>query len=257
MSLDSETKEERFLAGQLEDLIRQSEEKYMITASGFLNIHERKIAESMLRRRGSADVDISFYGGYSDAERTVMLSVPEFLDYRDDNPLAAVRVSVKNGGRELRHGDYLGSVLGLGITRDRVGDILVRKNGADIIIDKNISEFLLANYSKAGRMNVSVEEISIDQLMIPEVKKERICDTVMSLRLDNVVSSGFRISRTKAQEAIRQGRVSVDNVEEVSVSKEICTGQKVSCRGKGKIVLCETGEKTRKGRIRIEYDRYI
>ena len=41
------------------------------------------------------------------------------------------------------HRDYLGAILGLGIRREWVGDILVHEEGADIIVLEDMAEFIL------------------------------------------------------------------------------------------------------------------
>ena len=251
------TKEDRFLEGQIEDCIRISDERYMVTHSGFLSPHERKIAENVVKRGVPPEINVVFDGGLEEAERTMLICIPQYLSLEEENPMAVISVETAEGGKKLRHGDYLGSILGLGITRDKVGDILVRESGADIIVDRDIIDFIMINYSKAGRMNLSLQQKEMKHLIIPEPKVDKRQDTVMSLRIDSLVASGFRLSRGAAQEAIRKGLVALDNVEELSTSKEVKEGQKISLRGKGRMILTSIGRETRKGRIFVEYNRYL
>ena len=250
-------KDDRFLEGQIEDVISMAEDRYMITHSSFLSPHERRIAENVVKRGVPQGITAMFSGGFQDAERTMLICIPEYLSIEEENPLVVISAKTREGAKELRHGDYLGSILGLGITRDKVGDILVRAGGADIIVDRSIAHFLMLNYSKAGRMPLSLVEKGIENLTIPEQQVEQRSDTVMSLRLDSLVAAGFRVSRGVAQDSIKKGLVFVDSVEETSVSKEVAQGQKITFRGKGRMVLTEIGGETRKGRTFIEYDRYI
>ena len=145
-----------------------------------------------------------FYGGYDDAERTVAAFLPDYAS-EADIPLCVIRADTAAGGRKLTHRDYLGSLTGLGIKREMTGDILVRDDGADIIILDDIKDFLLLNYGKAGRTSLDLSALPLSELNIPEAKTVMIKDTVASLRLDNVISSAFKLSRGKAAEAIRSG----------------------------------------------------
>ena len=249
-------KEDKFLIGQIEDKINMARDKYIPAFTGFLDGHEHKVASETLKTLGTADLTVKFFGGYEDAERELMIALPDYASLEEYNPLSVLRISVKEGGRKLGHGDYLGSVLGLGITRDKIGDILVRDDGCDMIIMKDIEDFLLTHYVKAGRTYLSLEIVSLDELMIPEQNVKVMKDTVASLRLDNIVSSAFGLSRSKSLAAIKQGRVFVDNVEELRPDFQVDEGQKIVLRGSGKIVLKEIGGKSKKGRQYIEFEKY-
>jgi RNA-binding protein YlmH len=173
-----------------------------------------------------------------------------------------VRVTAPKGGRVLTHRDYLGSLLALGLDREVTGDILVRPpdektgGGADIIVETAVAEFIEMNYDKAGRTNLDVEILPIGKL---ETGKQNIVqkhDTVASLRLDNIVSSAFALSRAKAAEAIRRGIVSVNSMEALKVDQEITEDDRIVLRGKGKVVLAETGGRSRKDRIIVTFHVY-
>ena len=173
-----------------------------------------------------------------------------------------MRVTAPKGGRVLTHRDYLGSLLALGLDREVTGDILVRGpdektgGGADIIVEEGVAEFIELNYGKAGRTNLTVEILPIDALDTGLVNIVEKRDTVASLRLDNVVSSAFAVSRSKAAEAIRRGIVSVNSVECLKVDQMIEEGDRVTLRGKGKIALAEVGGRSRKDRIIVTFNLY-
>ncbi len=109
-------------------------------------------------------VKLKLYGGYDDAERCIAVCLPDYMHAEPESEeqhleelLSVIRVSTPKGGRKLTHRDYLGSVLSLGITRDVIGDILVREDGADIVVIAEIADFIDINYDKAGRTNLSVK----------------------------------------------------------------------------------------------------
>ena len=247
-------KEDKVLINSIYDKKKQCEDLYIPTFTAFLDPRQGAMAEAEFKFSKHI-----FYGGYEDAERRIMVFLPDYLNELDDenNPLEVLRLSVPKGSKKLSHRDYLGSILSLGINRNVTGDIIVRDDGADIIILKSMEEFLLSNYSKAGHTSFNTEIVPISDLSIEDVNFKEKRDTVASLRLDNLVSCGFNLSRGKAQEAIAGGIVFVNGVQCLKADKELSEGDKLVLRGKGKIVLQEVGKTTRKDRISIVLQIFV
>lgn len=248
-------KEEKMLLAAASDRLRQCEEQYIPTRSDFLDMHQRSLVESMLKNE-KHDCRVEFFGGYDDAERVVCCFLPDYASAESDSGLAVARVSVTPGGRQLTHRDYLGSLLGLGIKREKTGDIIVRDDGADIVICEELAEFISLNYDKAGRTSLSVEILPIGDLKVAEKSFSEREDTVASLRLDNIISSAFGISRSKAAEAIKKGIVFVNNTECLKIDKDVSEGDKLVLRGRGKTYLTEIGGISRKGRVYVKFRVY-
>jgi len=265
-------KEDIFFLAQLADKIDQCGNKYITTYTSFMDGHQQSIARIHCRKQfipvsdedpyhpgdmGSIPATRSiFYGGYPDAERVMLINLPDYAFLETENPLTVIRATKAEGSRDLTHRDYLGSLLGLGIKRELLGDILVREDGADIICMSDIADFILMNYCKAGRTNLSLTQRDIKDLIVPERKTQIITDTVASLRLDSVAASAFSLSRGKASEAISRGIVFVNNVEVTKPDHQLSEGDKITLRGKGKAVLSEIGGKSRKDRQYIKIERY-
>lgn len=247
-------KEDEILLAGIEDKISQSLDQYMVTHSVFLDMRQRTLAEAQCRQHKG--LRYSFYGGYDDAERTVAVFLPDYAELAEHDPLALLRIS-QSGHRALSHRDYLGSLMGLGIKREIIGDILVRENGADIVILREMGEFLLYNYEKAGRTSLKAEIVSIGEIIVPENRFEEKRDTVASLRLDNLVASAFSLSRGRAAEAIEGGMVFVNGLQSDKTDRQIKEGDKLVLRGKGKVLLKAIGHVTKKDRISIVLHKYI
>lgn len=252
------TKEDKMLLANAEDKYDQCSRQYRITYTNFLDLRQRSLIEKYWREmnRSGSDVRLEFYGGYDDAERTVAAFLPDYAEVIDC-PLCVIRIKTPAGGRKLTHRDYLGSLTGLGLKREMTGDILTVENGADIIVLEEVKDFILMNYSKAGRATLTPEAVELSELCIPEKKTVTVKDTVASLRLDNVISSAFQLSRAKAAEAIRSGIVFVNSMQCEKPDMQIEEGSKLVLRGKGKAYLRNVGGKTRKDRIYIEIERYL
>ena len=251
------SKEDELLLAELDDKRIKAQHWECITHSGFLDPRQRGIAFRTFGCR--------FWGGYEDAERTIAVFLPDsipkgqdtpFADEEDD-PLAVLRVSIAKGGKLLTHRDYLGSLLSLGIDRSVVGDIIVGVCGADIVIMKSMADYLLMNYEKAGRMNLSCSLHPCSEIDTGEVRTLERRDSVASLRLDNLVSSAFDLARGKAQEAIRQGLVFADGMQLLKQDAVLKEGVKLVLRGKGKARLKTIGTPTKKGRLPVVWEKYL
>lgn len=151
----------------------------------------------------------------------------------------------------LSHRSVLGSVLGLGIKREMIGDIIVQNNLCDIIVSKNIAEYILNNLKFVGHEKVQVQEISLDQITIPEDSSKEVKTTVSSLRIDNIISAGYGISREKSSALIKGEMVKLNHVIIKSAVKTVHEGDLISVRGKGRLEIREIGGMSKSGRIKI------
>lgn len=246
-------KDDKLLLSRAEDAIRYSERNYCVKTMGFLTPRERTlIGKNILP---PPDVKISFTGGYDDAERVMLVCSPEFLDADDNEVLSVIKIT----GRDLAaltHRDYLGSIMGLGITRENIGDILVSDFGAFVFVKAEIAEYIMSNLEKIGRRGIKTELCSCSEADIPEPKFKEVSTTVSSLRLDACAAAAFGISRAKAAELIGQELISVNFEIISSVSAQVAEGDLISARGFGRTRLARVGGTTRKGRISITLLRY-
>lgn len=259
---------DRLFIAQLEDRFNRADSRYMMVSGDFMDAHQKKLASDFMRQMKipcAADTGddypglrYMFFGGYEGAERTIPVFLPDYCDPAEVvSLLSAVRVTAPKGGRKLSHRDYLGALMGLGIDREVTGDIIVRDEestegpGADIILLSEMADFILLNYSKAGRAELKPEVIPLDEISESNVNLTYRTDTVASLRLDSVLASGFGMSRAKAAEAIRAGLVSVNGMEVIKVDAEVEEKDRITLRGKGRMILEEVGNRSRKGRIFI------
>lgn len=251
--------EQRLVLAKVLDQLERCQRRNIPTATNFLTPQERNLTEQLLLQMGEKD-SVLFEGGYENAERCIALFLPDYLDaqqYRQEEeyPLCAVRCEYRKEDKPS-HRDFLGSLMGLGIRRDMLGDILITPGNCDILLRKEIAPFVLQNYTGAGRTHVKVFPIAPSCLQLPVQERQEIRDTVAALRLDSIVSSGFRLSRTKAAELIRAGKVEV-NWCVCDKADHICAqGDVFSARGFGKFELTEVGGLSKKGRITIRIGRY-
>lgn len=254
--------EERLLAAKILDKLEFTKTKNKIQYTDFLNLNEQEMAIKLLKK-----VDCKkyyFFGGKENAERKVLVIYPEKLTEEmakknDEKNISIIRIKLPSELEgEYDHRKYLGSCIKVGIEREKIGDILVERTGADIIAKCEVIEYLLQNLSALTRFKsaeFSTENIS--ELKDIEVSKVEISSVVISLRLDNIVSTLAKTSRSKAQEILKQERVFLNHQVETKASKEVKVGDAITIRGKGRFEFKEIAGNTRKGRFVIKIDKYI
>lgn len=200
------------------------------------------------------------FGGYEEAERQMLCYLPDYLDEgsltQEDSPLVCLRATFYHGDSPS-HRDFLGALMGVGISRESIGDICVGNGSCDFFLTAEIAPYVLQNFTGAGRTSVQLETIPISQVQVPLPETKEIRDTLASLRLDNVISAGFRISRTLASQYITTGRSAINGLPCEKPDKALEEGARISVRGLGKIKLKSVNGQTKKGRISVVIDRYI
>lgn len=247
------------------DMKEKCADNSVTTHTNFMSLEELSAVKTA-EKRLSEYVSTFYYGGYDDAERRIALFVPKFYsvtdaqdylkDNEDENPVCVLRLK-KDKFSTLSHRDYLGAIMGLGIKREMTGDIKVSDEGADVFCLKSIAPFICENLKKSGRGSVEGEILSVQQYNRGSEKTEIKFYSVASLRLDNIVSAVFNLSRSTAAEAISKGIVYVNSSQCLKNDLTLKQGDKIVLRGKGKAVLYEIIGENKKGRVHINIKRYL
>ena len=147
--------------------------------------------------------------------------------------------------------------MGAGIGRETVGDICVAEGSCDFFVTAEIAPYIQQNFLSAGRTRLSLSQIPLSQVSVPEPETKEIKDTLASLRLDSVISSGFRIGRSLASQYVSAGKAAIDGLPCEKPDKAVAEGAKISVRGLGKIKLHSINGKTKKDRISVVIHRYV
>ena len=197
------------------------------------------------------DIPFVAFGGYEDAERKVVFIGDDEIDFNEYITLIRIE-SVKS----LSHRSVLGSILGLGIKREVIGDIIINENKCDVVVMKEISKFIVQNLDKVGRDKVKVEIKDLEDIIKAKDTSKNMVITVASPRIDAIISACFGISRDLSAESIRREKVFLNHLEVGNASKQIKDGDVISVRGQGRIKIESIDGETRKGRIKIAVIRY-
>ena len=250
------TPEDRLLLAKIWDKLTAGMRRDIPAATCFLSPRELEMARFLF-----GDVPgLQSFGGYADAERRMLVYLPEYWDESwfdtEDAPFVCLRASFYEGDA-LSHRDFLGALMGAGIGRETVGDICVGQSSCDFFVTKEIAPYILQNFLSAGRTRLRLAKIPLAEVSVPEPETKEIRDTLASLRLDSVISAGFRIGRSLAAQHVTAGKAAIDGLPCEKPDKPVSEGCKISVRGLGKIKLDTVNGQTKKGRISVIIKRYI
>lgn len=201
----------------------------------------------------SGDFIITTYGVFEEAERRM---IAFNNNYNISYPINILEIKNKSNFSDLKHKDYLGSILSLGIERNKIGDIVVKGNKAYVPIIEEIGSYILSNLSSIGRSPVEIN-ILYDTEDLPSIDLEEIIINVTSLRLDSVVAKLANISRSKAIELLDSNKVLVNYTKSRDKSQELLKGARLTIRGSGKYIVGDIIGETRSGKQRIIIKKYI
>ena len=258
---DYKRQEDKLCLSQVLDKIEISSKREKIEYTDFLDMYQVSLVENFLRKIQFQNFKL--YGGYEDAERKILITFPEkfddsMLEKNYDKILKVVRIQLSEEKGKYSHRNYLGGIVKLGLKREKVGDILVGEEGADIITVSDFADVLKTQLPSLTRFeNAKLEIENIQNVRKLEIKVEEVSIIVPSLRLDNIVSDLARTSRSKASEIIAQERVFVNGQNETKNSKQIKCGDIITIRGKGRFVIKEFTGTTRSGRTVVLVEKYV
>lgn len=259
---DYKKQEDKMCLAQAIDKIEMSRTRGKIECTDFLDMYQVSLVESFLKKNQIQNYKL--YGGYPDSERKILIAYPENYteemiakNYSKFLKVVKIELTEEDKGK-FTHRNYLGGIVKLGLKREKVGDIVVAEDGADIIVVSEFAEILkkeLPTLTRFENGTITINEIT--EIRKKEIKIENIEIIVPSLRMDNIVSDLARTSRSKAAQIIAQERVFINGQNETKVSKQIKLGDIITIRGKGRFIIKEFKGTTRSGRTVILIEKYV
>jgi len=236
-----------YVVAKIRDKMRIFEKSGKAVSTFFLTPAEVQEARNVLK-----NIEYAILGGYDEAERRIIVIGNESANLTDY--LSIIRVESFQKG--LSHRSILGSVLGLGIKREMIGDIIVNDKICDIIVIREMKEYICNHLQKVGNEKVSTKEISFQEILPIDANKEIKIVSVASLRVDAIISTTYGISREKSNGLVMQEKVLINFVPCSNNSKAIREGDIISVRGYGRLRVIEIVGETRKGRMRLKVEVY-
>ncbi|HEY9628462.1 MAG TPA: photosystem II S4 domain protein [Coleofasciculaceae cyanobacterium] len=248
--------EERETAVRVIDQAEQAIKTWEVVCTDFVSPPELADIQRIFQRL--ADVVTMPWGGYPQAERQrVAIARSELPIETAQVAIAAIEISGNFLFDQATHRDFLGALLGTGIIREKVGDILVLgERGAQAIVVPEMVEFLEMSLNQVRSVPVKTRRIELSELKLREPKKKEMTTVEASMRLDAVASAGFSMSRSKMADLIGTGDVRVNWKDVTQTSHQLKSGDLVAIRGKGRLEIGEVMI-TKKDRYRIQLTRFV
>lgn len=243
--------EAQLSAKRLEELALRADRLGQPVYSPFLSPPEAEAAE---RAAAKAGVDVALFGGYEGSERQMACFGQGHAHHGQAYPIVSLLLRWPHQSPPA-HRDILGAVMGLGLDRHCIGDVLLLETEAYLFVEEGIAAHVEAGLAQAGRAHLQVERLHrLPSLSAPQGVLHR--DTVSSLRLDAVVASGLSLSRTRAAALIATGLVKLRHTQQRQGDARVDLGDMISIRGYGRLRLAQVGQETRKGRLPIVVERF-
>ena len=245
--------DELLLKKRIAELRKRAEYSYRTEFTDFLTLSEIETVKTVIN-----GCNFMFYGGYPDTERQMLCIAPEDITITPEMfPICGIKVAPKNAkfAEAFSHRDVLGSVLGLGLDRDVIGDIFIKEKEAFLLCAERIADFLTEQLVQIRHTNVVCcpAQDASEQF----TKEFRVISrTVSAIRIDSVAAAAFEISRSSAATAVSAGKVFINGREITTPSASVKEQDVISFRGLGKARLKEIGNLTKKGRISVTLERY-
>ena len=238
------------------DQAEQALRTWEIVQTGFLSPPELMDAQAMFQQL--TELNILASGGYPQAERQrVAIARSELPLDPSHVELTAISIAGNFLFDTATHRDFMGALLGTGIVRDKVGDIIVTGDrGAQAIVVPELVEFLQMSLVQVRSVPVKVQPIPLEELKVREPRRKEMTTVEASLRLDAIASAGFGMSRSKMVDLISGGNVRVNWRDVSQPSHQLSEGDLVAIRGKGRLEIGEIGV-TKKERYRVNLTRLV
>jgi RNA-binding protein YlmH len=252
---EDNNKELKLFLANIHELAERALRKQDPEWTDFLEPAAREEAEAVLKWVNG--VRYNAFGGYSKSERRRLVIYPDYYIVETIEPALAFLEITGAHQAPPGHRDYLGALIGLGIKREKIGDILAGPAGGQVVVAPELTDFIRLNLTEVAAGRVKVAVIEPEQLNLPDRREKIIRSTVASLRLDAIAALGFGDSRTKMAREIKAERVKVNWKSVKSPDLEVAPGAVISIRGRGRVEFREVSGRSKKGRIGIVLARLL
>lgn len=248
--------EERMLLARVLDKREQCLRRSAPVHTAFLSPAQCAAVQRLLTQCGARDGFV-FHGGFDGAERRMLFFLPDWQEEPDIDDTICHISSKLYETESVSHRDVLGSLMGMGVAREMIGDILVQEDALHVLAASEIADFLIAGWDSAGRAHISPQCAALADVPDAAPSVREIRDTVAAPRLDALVAAGFSASRSRAAELVESGRVQLNYRVCTKSAQMGAEGDVISVRGMGKLTVAQIGGTTKKGRVFVTLHRYI
>ncbi len=262
--------DDKLLISKVLDKLKFVKARNRFENTNFLDLAQKQLVSETLQKRKI--INYEFFGGFPEAERTILILISEeYMELENikdisessnnqmitsiyNQIMSIIRVTLpKELWGTFEHRTYLGALMKIGLKREKIGDILVRNDGADIVISNDIKDFIINNINQLTRFQkAKIESLTVNQIKYIPAKNEIIKINVASMRLDAIIGELARCSRSDSSELLEQERVMVNFKEEIRGTRIIEDNTMITIRGKGRFKINKILGNTKSGRTNVE-----
>ena len=201
----------------------------------------------------------TLFGGAEGCERQMLrFGSEDVCGYDQPFPISILRIAPLSAkfAEPLTHRDYLGSLMALGMERELLGDIVVRKEGAYLFCEDRAAPYICEHFVQARHTSLSCEPIT-DLPDGPLFETKRMLVQVSSQRVDALVAHVFKISRGDAQALFPAGKIFVSGRLCESPGHTPKPGDVISVRGLGRFRYAGVESLSKKGKENTAIDLFV
>ncbi len=249
-------RDDSYIRRRLQELAERaySENRYYHT--DFLGMSELAVYHSM--EQELSYVPSEAFGGTDTCERRmVRFGSEEYCGYPEGYPIRLLKAEAvqEKFADTLTHRDFLGSVLGLGLEREKIGDIFLRDNAGYLFVHEGVSEYIRENLDFVKHTKVRVTELSeIPEALAPKLREESL--VVSGNRIDSILARLYHLSREEAQRLVQREQIFINGRTVTQVSKSLKEGDVVSVRHHGRFRFAGETGRTKKDRLNVRVEVY-
>lgn len=243
-----------FLNARIEDAALKAERMGIAVYVDFYEPQLQHIIEREIGRYPSCDCE--FFGGHEYCERKMLAVFPKGdAPSYDDYPIDCIHIKTKN--MDISHPDVLGSLLGLGLQREKTGDINIVGDSVQLFVEAPLGEFVENNLQKISRYEVEAKRVSASDVISVEPSFTPVSIIIPSMRIDAVIHSVYKLSRSEASNFVKSEKVYVNHVVCAKPGAVVKAGDVVSVRSKGRFIVDEITGNTKKGNIKLAVRKFV
>ncbi len=239
-----------YLTNIVSSVFKECYEKNKTYVSNFLSLAEQEIF--MIEGKKYPGLSLTFDGGMINAEYQKAIISPAGLNVSSN--ISIIRISFNPKYLTLSHRNVLGSLIHLGIERNRIGDITISTDSAYVSVSSNMVEFIKDNLLTIHHQEVTVTEY-FDQIELDDKGIEKTI-FLQSSRLDSVIAQAFNLSRDASSELIKHEMVKVNQKIVVKSFQNLKACDIISVAHKGRIKIIDDSLTSRSGRIVMKIKIY-
>ncbi|MHA8110014.1 YlmH family RNA-binding protein [Lactobacillaceae bacterium Melli_B4] len=234
----------------MDDLVSQVINEYRPILTSFLNPRQAYLLSIIVN--SYSGIKVSCFGGLHNSEMQRAIVYPDYFEPTvDDYKLCLFEINYPVKFANLHHSQVLGTLIGSGIERNVIGDILFDGQHWQFVTELEMQTYLMGQIDRIGRVKVHLKQLPLSKIIEPLNEWKTVNTTISSLRIDNVIARGFNLSRNLAKELVSHGKIHLNWGEFNRPDYELEINDVLSVRGYGRIKISQVLGVSRHSKLRV------